>query len=333
MRLCFTVDSNVVEKHDDDSQASRQCPVDDQQMKTALNENSWMDLNKNSGRNRSEKSNGYHRWHLARHLVRSGLLFQQSRRASDSLLPLLRKTERKQLDRTDSIDSDHLSPFQSLVNYLSLDEKKSEAESQENFIPNRIKRTRSEQIDCMRRNTLDDAIIQYEQILKHLKNHSQFMSEYPVQSASELSSENRRTSVDQPTATLVRENSSNNTRSHTLAHRLNATFSQFIIDDLFSCSVNNGVDKPNHLIPSISISSETSSKHEGFIYSPTEIRVNDQSRQNDSVEVQQIDIALNELDAVIGQESERNANIPVNVIVINASQLTESYQVNKMLTS
>ena len=79
------------------------------------------DFDKKKTRFANRKKNGIHHWHIARHVFRSGLIFGPSRRASDSIIPLLMKTHIAQhRSRTDSLDSIHTqTPFESLIDYLT----------------------------------------------------------------------------------------------------------------------------------------------------------------------------------------------------------------------
>ena len=246
----------------------------------------------------SNTNSAIHHWHVTRHVVRSGLIIHRPRRASDSIVPLLKKTHARR-SPTDSIDSTFIvTPFESLIDYVAYAETNNQIDDESLLmIPTRLKRISSDRTDCVRRNKLEESIVQYEQILRHLKNYEQFMLDFSVSSVSPVSpssNEQRRRSFDEELILSTNEQKEQRSRSKTsrkssqtqsLSLHVGRTFSEFVIQDLFSTS------------------SLQSSPVEG-----------EPSIADD------LGMALHELDTVLEQALPLTANSPVNVIVINSPE-------------
>lgn len=187
-------------------------------------------------------NSGIHHWHITKHVLRSGLIFNRTRRASDSILPLLIKTHQASgRSRADSIDSTRSqTPFESFIDYLNLNKAD---ENDPSAIPIRTKRSTSDVSNCIRRNQLDDSIFQYESILRHLKNYEQFMSTHPPRSSPNpsISLKTAEVSVEAELSTSLHEaevkflarTSIPNRQTQSLSRNVGRTFSEFIMNDLF----------------------------------------------------------------------------------------------------
>jgi hypothetical protein len=111
-----------------------------------------------------------------------------------------------------------------------------------------MKHIASDTIDCTRQNKLDDSIFQYEMVLRHLKSHEQLTSTCPVPSSLSLSpsisSKQREKSLNnEPINTLneteekfLRQTSIPNRQTQSLSRNVGRTFSEFVMNDLFSSS-------------------------------------------------------------------------------------------------
>ena len=139
------------------------------------------------------KTSGIHHWHIARHVFRSGLIFGPSRRASDSIIPILIKTHNAQSrSRTNSLDSNSTdTPFQTLIDYIQQNNNDQYLNVNQEKVP--LKRTVSDTTTCIQRNQLDDTIAQYEAIMRHLKNYDTFMATHPQAPVRKLSDIQERT--------------------------------------------------------------------------------------------------------------------------------------------
>ncbi|UJR37535.1 hypothetical protein I4U23_030237 [Adineta vaga] len=193
------------------------------------------------------KTTGIHRWKITRLAFRSGLIFNRSRRASDSILPLLMKTHfithRSRVDSLNSVSSE--TPFESLIDYLTGDN-----DEEETYLTKakKNKRAKSDVSDCLRRNRLDDAILQYKMVLQHLKNHGQFMAEYPAPSLDKVVQREKSFDMKLTTSTsaqkeeiAVKSSSPSKRQTRSLSRDFGRTFSSFIMNDLF----HSETDKPN----------------------------------------------------------------------------------------
>lgn len=306
------------------------------------------------------KTSGIHRWHVTRHVFRSGLIFNRIRRASDSILPLLMKTHRANNDehhpRTESIDSStfNQTPFESLIDYLTYD-KNNDKDSL--TIPAKIKRSASYTGDCIRRNKLDDSIFQYEMILRHLKNYEQFMTTYPMPSTntSLASKKQREQSLDSEPINSLNETEEKfltrtaipNRQTQSLSRNVGRTFADFIMNDLFlsptpkssSSNLQRGLsisDASSQTDISEPLIHETKDSNETTLPPPIELGQTTSSISNEEAKA-----VLNELDNIldidnqeIPKPSEDSASITpnseINVIVINSSTVSIEVPVRKI---
>lgn len=232
---------------------------------------------------------------MTRNVVRSGLIIHRPRRASDSILPLLKKTHER-YSPTSSIDSTFIvTPFESMIDYVGYTDTNNSNDDQSLLIPTRLKRITSDRTDCIRRNRLEESINQYERILRHLKNYEQFMLDYSVSSNSPSSMQQRRKSFDEDLIVSINDKkerlshktSRKSSQTQSLSFHAGRTFTEFVIQDLFST---------------------TSLKS-----SPIE----DEPSVTDD-----LGMALHELDTLLEQALPLTANSPVNVIVINSPELS-----------
>ena len=269
-------------------------------------------------------------WHLARHVVRSGLIIHRPRRASDSILPLLKRTQQTRI-RTDSVDSNQNStPFQSLVDYLSKNDQTDANTIDSLLVPNRVKRSASDSTSCTHRNQLDDSISQYERILRHLKNYEQFMADYSISPTPVTSSLTRRQSLNQELAPRISETrepslgitSRKSSQTQSLSSRVGRTFTDFVINDLF-------LPTPPKVSPT--------EPHENVFSAPatptevlestndfTEIVPTDPTVRKESMTNEEADVALNELDTILENALPLTPNSPVHVIVVNSAESVEN---------
>ncbi|CAF1114974.1 unnamed protein product [Adineta steineri] len=205
------------------------------------------------------KTNGIRHWHIARHVFRSGLIFSPTRRASDSILPLLIRTHIAQYQsRTASLDSIFTpTPLENLIDYLTYDNDNKQMNIPEKKVP--VKRMISDTGACIERNKLNDTIAQYEVLMRHLKNYDKFMATYPVPPSS---SSPKRKSIDtedirnknggddddniQQISTATSSIRSRQTQS--LARNVGRTFTDFIMNDLLLLPVSKtSSDEPRRL--------------------------------------------------------------------------------------
>lgn len=246
-----------------------------------------------------------HHWHVTRNVVRSGLILHRPRRASDSILPLLKKTHAR-YSPTSSIDSTFIvTPFESLIDYVSYNDTNNSNDDQSLLIPTRLKRITSDRTDCIRRNRLEESISQYERILRHLKNYEQFMLNYSVSSSSPSSMQQRRKSFDEDLILSINEKkerlshktSRKSSQTQSLSFRVSRTFTEYVIEDLFS---------------SVSLKS-----------SPIE---------DEPLLTDDLGMTLHELDTMLEQALPLTANSPVNVIVINSPELSHIEPVRRFFS-
>ena len=278
-------------------------------------------------------------WHLARHVVRSGLIIHRPRRASDSILPLLKRT---QLTRTrnDSLDSNQNStPFQNLVDYLGCKDQSDTNGTDALLVPNRIKRSASDSSSCIHRNQLDDSIVQYERVLRHLKNYEQFMSNYSIPHTPVSSSLDRRQSLNRELAPRISETrepslgktSRKSSQAQSLSSRVGRTFNEFVINDLFlSTPPKVSPTEPSDIVPS---DPPSPTDVVGPAHDAPEILPADPLMRSDSLVNEEANVALSELDTILDNASPLTANSPVHVIVVNSPESIEHEQVRNLITS
>jgi hypothetical protein len=245
------------------------------------------------------KNNGIHRWHIARHVFRSGLIFGPSRRASDSIIPLLMKTHIAQYrSRTDSLDSNTAeTPFQSLIDYIQQNNNNNNDQYLNvNNEKTLIKRTISDTSACIQRNKLDDTIAQYEAIMKHLKNYDKFMATHPQAPVRKLSNiqEKDLESLSQKSSIRVRQTQS-------LARSAGRTFTEFVMNDLLASQTN----EPRRL---------------STVHAASQTDLSEIIKKIDSIPFEDTKAVLQELDTAINaliQEPPITPNDEVNVIIVN----------------
>ncbi len=273
------------------------------------------------------RNNGIHHWRITRHVFRSGLIFKRTRRASDSILPLLIKTHTADLrSRTDSVDSTRSpTPFENLVDYLTYEE-----ENERNCltVSKRRKRSGSDTSECIRQNKLEDSIFQYEMILQHLKNYNQFMSTCSV-SPSSMFLKQREKSLDTELINtkhklkeaLVTKSPISNRQTQSLSRNVGRTFSEFIMTDL---------------LLSLPASSSNEQKRLSFSHtsSQTDLSepihdIKDECNRINSISDEETKEVLNELDTMLDQQIPITPNSEINVIVLNSAVLSNTEVVEK----
>ena len=237
------------------------------------------------------KSPGIRHWHIARHVFRSGLIFAPSRRASDSIVPLLMKTHIAQnRSRIDSVESSAgETPLENLIDYISDQHHQHLNVVQEKSF---LKRTISDTSTCIQRNKLDDTIAQYETIMRHLKNYDQFMADHPQPSPR---------SMEDEVHSLQQKNSMATRQTQSLARSAGRTFTEFVMNDLLA-----------------SQSSEIRRSSTAHASSQTDL--NELINKLDSIPIEDTKTALNELDQAINsviQEPPITPNSEINVIILN----------------
>jgi hypothetical protein len=272
------------------------------------------DVNKKKTHFADVKKNGIRHWHLARHVFRSGLIFSPSRRASDSIVPLLMKTHIAQhRSRVDTLDSIHTqTPFENLIDYLTYNNKDNNMN-----IPEKksiIKRTISDTASCIDRNKLNDTIAQYERIMRHLKNYDKFMTTYPVPSPVPVK---RKSIITEPIINkhegdiqqiLTSKSSTPSRHTQSLARSVGRTFTEFIMNDLLLSPTSKASSNEQRRLSTIHAASQTDL---------TEL-------MEETKEV------LNELDVVIKNTEEKvslTANSEINVIVVNPPVIQKEVKV------
>ena len=245
-----------------------------------------------------------HYWHVTRHVFRSGFALHQSRRASDSILPLLMKTQQTR-PRFDSVDSvSAATPFESLVDYLTYNDAE-ENDTDTLFVPSRTKRAASDVSDCIRRNQLGDSIVQYETVLSHLKNYDQFLSNYSLLSPSRPADK----SLDQqfvadPDDTkddAAARVSRRNSPTESLSPLLGKTFSDFLINDLLSAPASKST--PNELHDSV-LSARPIDKPNPAV--ETHNSTAGETQRQDSLPMEAAQQVLNELDTMLANKEQEN---------------------------
>jgi hypothetical protein len=292
------------------------------------------------------KNAGIHHWNIARHVFRSGLIFNRRRRASDTIVPLLMKTHQaNHHSRTNSIGSTFSqTPFESLIDYITYD---TDNEKNSLTVRTRMIRSASDTSDCIRRNKLDDSIFHYEMVLRHLKNYEQFMTTYPVSStkSSLISSKQLEQSVDsEPNSSLhkieqkfLARTSIPNRKTQSLSRNIGRTFSEFIMNDLFLSSsrksslkeqrcfnISHASSQTDITEPIHDVKDQTNNSNE--IISPVEFdKIN-------LISNEEAKAVLNDLDTMLdnsNQESPITPNSEVNVIVVNPPTLPREEEVRK----
>ena len=258
------------------------------------------------------KNNGIRHWHIARHVFRSGLVFAPSRRASDSIIPLLMKTHIAQYrTRCDSVDSVlNETPFESLIDYLTYNNDNNKNENMNLSAKVAVKRTISDTSACIQRNKLNDTIVQYETVMRHLKNYDKFMETHPIPPSPALSA--RKSSDVQPMEENLQSKPSIKTRqTQSLARSVGRTFTEFVMNDLL-------------LSPSAKTSTNASRRSSiAHAASQTDLT---ELVQKDSIPSEEEKSVLNELDMAIDnieKEAPLTPNSEINVIVVNTPFVQE----------
>ncbi len=260
------------------------------------------DLEKKKTRFPNRKNNGIHHWHIARHVFRSGLIFGPSRRASDSIVPLLIRTHIAQYrTRTDSLDSNHTeTPFQGLIDYIKYNDNDKHQQNTSTLQANPvIKRTISDTSACIQRNKLNDTIAQYETIMRHLKNYDKFMEAYPKQSPM-LS--RQKFINNQQNEENSQKSSIRNRQTQSLSRSAGRTFTEFVMNDLLLSQSN----EPRRL---------------STVHAASQTDIAELIKKIDSIPIDDTKAVLNELDTAINsiiQEPPITPNSEINVIVVNS---------------
>jgi hypothetical protein len=250
------------------------------------------------------KTNGIRHWHIARHVFRSGLIFGPSRRASDSIIPLLMKTHIAQSrSRTDSLNSNNTeTPFQNLIDYI----KQNNNDQYLNVSKEKtLKRTISDASACIQRNKLEDTIAQYEAIMRHLKNYEKFIATHPqppplpVRKLSDIQ--------EKEVETLSQKSSIRNLQTQSLARQAGRTFTEFVMNDLLASQSN----EPRRL---------------STVHAASQTNLDELIKKIDSIPIEDTKAVFRELDIAINslvQEPPITPNAEVNVIIINPSVVQE----------
>lgn len=243
------------------------------------------------------KTNGIHHWHIARHVFRSGLIFGPTRRASDSIIPLLMKTHIAQSrPRRSSLDSNNTeTPFQSLIDYIKHNNNNDQYLNV-NKEKTLIKRTISDTSACVQRNKLDDTIAQYEAIMRHLKNYDKFMATHPQPPVRKLSD-----IQEKDVEALSQKSSIRNRQTQSLARSAGRTFTEFVMNDLLASQSN----EPRRL---------------STVHAASQTDLNELIKKIDMIPIEDTKAVLQELDTAINsliQESPITPNGEVNVIIVN----------------
>ncbi|CAF0819793.1 unnamed protein product [Adineta ricciae] len=273
------------------------------------------------------KSTGIHHWHITRHVVRSGLIFARSRRASDSILPILIRTHiAQQRPRSDSLDSVYMTtPLESLVDYFASDNKIS---AQKPKVQKKIfiKRTTSDSTGCIERNKLNEIISQYETLMRHLKNYDKFMSTYPTSTSVPLEHsftdlEKRISKVEEdPQQNSTRKSSMQSRQTQSLTRNGGRTFTDFVMNDL-------------RLPPSAGKKLSNEPQRLSTVHAASQTDLTEMIQKVDSTAdasaVEETKEILQQLDDVlISTENKKEvpitANSEINVIVVNSPVVGES---------
>jgi hypothetical protein len=258
------------------------------------------------------KNNGIRHWHIARHVFRSGLIFAPSRRASDSIIPLLMKTHIAQYrTHRDSVDSAlNETPFASLIDYLTYNNDNN-TENMNLSVKIAVKRTISDTSACIQRNKLNDTIVQYETIMRHLKNYDKFMETHPIPPSPALST--RKSSDVQPIEENLQPKPSIKTRqTQSLARSVGRTFTEFVMNDLL-------------LSPSAKAST-TELRRSSTVHAASQTDLTELVQKEDSIPSEEAKSVLNELDMAIDnieKEVQLTPNSEINVIVVNTPVVQE----------
>ncbi|UJR08659.1 hypothetical protein I4U23_012918 [Adineta vaga] len=281
------------------------------------------------------KNNGIRHWHLARHVFRSGLIFAPSRRASDSILPILMKTHFAQRrPRSESLDSIFMpTPLESLVDYLASDDDEKEQRTiSKEKTP--IKRTISDLTTCIERNTLNDTIAQYETLMRHLKNYDKFMSTYPASPPvphkhSSIHKEEIMNKVEEDLQEhSTKKFSMQNRQTQSLARNAGRTFTDFFMNDLLlgPTSKNPAAEPKRSSI--VHAASQTDLTEMNERMDPI-IVVKENDKETKEV-LEQFDTVLTNIQPKVNVPI--TANDEINVIVVNSPVVEEPKPVKKEKT-
>lgn len=281
-----------------------------------------LDLDKKQTPFSDGKTNGIHRWHITRHVFRSGLIFVPTRRASDSIIPILMRTHIAQVrSRTDSIDSNYTdTPFASLIDYITYNNDNNnknddqQQQQQMNTLKDKrtLKRTISEAGSCLQRNRLNDTIAQYEIIMRHLKNYDKFMAEHPPSSPKPM----KRKLTDIPLIEetfLSQKTSIRNRQTRSLARNAGRTFTEFIMNDLLSTQTNE-----SRRLSTANAASQTD--------------LTEMIKKIDAIPIEDTKAVLQELDTAINsivKEPPITPNSEINVVVVNSPVVVPVPEVKK----
>ena len=277
---------------------------------------------------------GIHHWHIAKHVFRSDLIFNRKRRASDSILPLLVKTHQANnaRSRADSVQSTlSQTPLENLIDYVTYHKLD---ENDPSTMPRKIHRSASDVSHCIRRNQLDDSIFQYELILRHLKNHEQFMSTYPTRSTSskqcEQSSETEQSvKLNEIESKFLAQKTLPHRQTQSLSRNVGRTFSEFIMNDLFPPTVSSNSSVMKEQRRNIShTSSQTDSvelthemKNDAKALTASTPSTSIRSERSNSIINEEAKVVLNEFDAILDNNTSDppiTPNSEINVIVLQS---------------
>lgn len=234
------------------------------------------------------KSSGNRHWHIARHVFRSGLIFAPTRRASDSIVPLLMKTHiaqnRSSIETFDMTPTN--TPFENLIDYIGRHHHHDRNLQELSTEKSSLQRTISDASACIQRNKLEETIGQYEAIMRHLKNYDQFMADYPQPI---------------PSKSMEEKNSNHVRQTQSLARNSGRTFTEFVMNDLLTSPSNE-------------------SRQTSVVHMPSQTDFDQLIKKIDSIPMEDTKTALNELDQAINsviQEPPITPNCEVNVIIVN----------------
>jgi len=254
------------------------------------------DLDKNKGNFSSIKNTGIHRWHITRLVFRSGLIFVRSRRASDSIIPILMKTHIAQSRaRSYSIDStQNETPFEFLIDYIQMNKHDNYDVNHLSMKKPMIKRTISDAAACIQRNKLEETIAQYETLMRHLKNYDQFIAEHPQTMQVPIIAKEI---IDMP------KTNSKKRQTQSLSRNVGRTFTEFIMNDLLSPSTSQERRRPSTVV-----------------HAASQTDLTELIEKIDALPMEDTKTVLNELDTAINsiiQEPPISPNAEVNVIIVN----------------
>jgi hypothetical protein len=168
-------------------------------------------------------------------------------------------------------------------------------------------------------------------VLRHLKNYEQFMTTYPtpISTSKSISSKQPEQSLDNEINTteakFLAKSSIPNRQTQSLSRHVGRTFTEFIMNDLFSsssssspssksqrCIISHASSQTDSSEPSQELTAETN--HSNELIPPVELD------RNNSVTTEEARVVLNELDTMLDnsiQQPPITPNSEINVVVVN----------------